>query len=149
MCAISYGIARPARLLRSPRNDSQCKAIENIMSEVSRSLVAASSRPLILAVLAQAGESYGYDIILRIRDLSGGVLDWQEGMLYPVLHRLEEEGLIAARWGLSEQGRKRKYYRLQRQGAEALREEMAQWLQVHRTLMKLMDEGQAGLLPTP
>lgn len=109
------------------------------MAEVSRSLIAASSRPLVLAILSQRGESYGYEIIQDVVRLSGGLLEWQEGMLYPVLHRLEAEGLVASRWGVSEEGRKRKYYHLRPSGAEALRAEMAQWLEVHRTLMKALE----------
>ncbi|HET6566488.1 MAG TPA: helix-turn-helix transcriptional regulator [Rhodothermales bacterium] len=107
------------------------------MPEVSRSLVAASSRPLILAILSELQESYGYEIIQEVKRLSGGVLEWQDGMLYPVLHRLEEEGLIASRWGVAENGRKRKYYRLNPSGLEALKAEMAQWVQVHQTLMSV------------
>ena len=104
---------------------------------ISKALVAASTRPLILAILAEHSESYGYDIIQKVKTLSGGALQWQDGMLYPVLHRLEKEGLIEAYWGRSETGRKRKYYRLQKQGKLALKEEIEQWMQVHKTLMKV------------
>ena len=104
---------------------------------VSKALVAASTRPLILAILAQQGESYGYEIIQRVKKLSGGALHWQDGMLYPVLHRLENDDLIEAYWGRSEKGRKRKYYRLKTAGKQALRAEIEQWMQVHETLMKV------------
>lgn len=104
---------------------------------VSKALVAASTRPLILAILAQRGQSYGYDIIQQVKSLSGGSLNWQDGMLYPVLHRLEKEGLIEAYWGRSEKGRKRKYYRLQPTGKAALKAEIEQWMNVHETLMKV------------
>jgi PadR family transcriptional regulator PadR len=93
---------------------------------ISRELVAASTRPLVLAILAR-GESYGYAIIQEIRERSGGELTWTEGMLYPVLHRLEERDLIVARWGKSETGRRRKYYRLSDDGGRALSEEMTKW----------------------
>ena len=105
------------------------------MSDVPRTLVAASSRPLVLAILSQQEESYGYEIIQEVKRLSGGVLEWQDGMLYPVLHRLEEEGLISSRWVRVESGRKRKYYRLNPSGFETLKAEMEQWIQVHQTLM--------------
>lgn len=104
---------------------------------VSKALVAASTRPLILAILAERDESYGYDIIQQVRELTGGALHWQDGMLYPVLHRLEKEGLIAARWGRSPAGRKRKYYRLREAGQEALAVEKEQWMRVHEALMQL------------
>jgi DNA-binding PadR family transcriptional regulator len=79
--------------------------------DITKDLVAASATPLVLAVLGQ-GDSYGYEIIKRIRDLSGGELEWNEGMLYPLLHRLADHGLIEAYQGESPTGRARKYYRL-------------------------------------
>lgn len=104
---------------------------------VSKALVAASTRPLILSILAEADESYGYEIIQHVKQLTGGMLDWQDGMLYPVLHRLEDEGLVASRWGRSEKGRRRKYYRLRQAGQEALAVEKEQWLKIHEALMQL------------
>lgn len=103
---------------------------------VSKELVAASSKPLVLAILAR-GESYGYAILQEVRERSGGRLDWTEGMLYPVLHRLEAQKLIQARWATAENGRKRKYYRLSRQGSRALESERADWLAVDATLKAL------------
>ena len=93
---------------------------------ISRELVAASSRPLVLSIL-QRGESYGYAILQEVRELSGGELAWADGMLYPVLHRLEERGLILARWRKSDSGRRRKYYRLSTEGGRALEAERKAW----------------------
>lgn len=101
---------------------------------VSKKLVAAASTPLILAVLSE-GESWGYAILRRIRALSAGRLDWNEGMLYPVLHRLERDGLVEASWGVSEENRKRRYYRVTARGREVLAAEREQWLTVHRALV--------------
>lgn len=109
----------------------------------TKELVAASSRPLVLSIL-ERGESYGYAIIQEVKALSGGELQWTDGMLYPVLHRLEREGLIKARWGKSDTGRKRKYYQLSRAGGKALQAEKAQWLNVHNTLAQLW-----GVKPCP
>jgi PadR family transcriptional regulator, regulatory protein PadR len=103
-----------------------------------KDLVAASSTPLVLSLLAR-GESYGYELIQQIRSLSGEQIAWSEGMLYPVLHRLEKEGLVAAEWKITEAGRKRKYYRINRQGRTALQEEKRQWEVVHGTLAKLWE----------
>lgn len=103
-----------------------------------KELVAASSRPLVLSIL-ERGESYGYAIIQEVKRLSGGELEWTDGMLYPVLHRLEREGLIKAKWGKSDTGRKRKYYTLSRDGGKALKTEKAQWLNVHNTLLQLWE----------
>jgi DNA-binding PadR family transcriptional regulator len=100
---------------------------------VSKELVAASTKPLVLAVLSR-GESYGYAIIQEIRQQSGGQLNWSEGMLYPVLHRMEKEKLILASWKIGENGRKRKYYRLSASGTRAIAKERQQWFAVHETL---------------
>ena len=100
---------------------------------ISRKLVAASSIPIVLSVLSQ-GESYGYAIIQRVRALSSGRIEWTEGMLYPVLHRLAEDGLIEAEWRQAETGRKRKYYRIAERGREVLSKEREEWQAVHSTL---------------
>lgn len=101
--------------------------------EFGKDLVAASATPLVLAILAQ-GDSYGYAIIKRVTELSGGHLQWTDGMLYPVLHRLERHGLVAARWGKSESGRKRKYYRITKEGRAHLAFQQEQWRLVDSTL---------------
>jgi DNA-binding PadR family transcriptional regulator len=103
---------------------------------LSKELVAASTVPLVLSILGQ-GESYGYALIQRVRDLSGGKIEWTEGMLYPVLHWMEREKMIESEWRTAETGRKRKYYRIRREGRKALREEQQQWITVHTTLAEL------------
>jgi len=103
---------------------------------LSKELVAASTKPLILAMLTN-GESYGYQLIQRIRELSGGQIQWSEGMLYPFLHWMEAQGLIESVWKASDQGRRRKYYRISRQGGKELQLERDQWLGVHQTLTRL------------
>ena len=79
-------------------------------------LVAASTVPLVLSVLTES-ENYGYALIQRVRELSGGKIEWTEGMLYPVLHWMEKEKLIQSEWRAGETGRKRKYYRVQKASA--------------------------------
>ena len=103
---------------------------------ITKDLIAASAVPLVLSIL-QEGESYGYAIIRRVRELSGGGIEWTDGMLYPVLHRLEAQELVQSRWGESETGRKRKYYALQADGQQALRDQKEQWSLVQQTLAKL------------
>jgi len=103
---------------------------------LSKELVAASTVPIVLSVLTD-GESYGYALIQRVRELSGGRIEWTEGMLYPVLHWMEDQGLIESEWREAETGRQRKYYRLKKGGRKALREEKEQWMSVHETLTKL------------
>ena len=101
--------------------------------EMSKDLVAASATPLVLAILAE-GDSYGYAIIKRVTELSGGHLQWTDGMLYPVLHRLERQGYVAARWSASETGRKRKYYRITKEGLALLAAQRQQWQAVDGAL---------------
>lgn len=103
---------------------------------INKDLVAASSTPLVLAILAE-GDSYGYAILQRVRELSGGEMEWTDGMLYPVLHRLEKAGLIESRWETAETGRKRKYYRVTKAGRDQLAEERRQWRAVDDALRKI------------
>ena len=101
--------------------------------EINKDLIAASSTPIVLAILAE-GDSYGYAILQRVRELSGGRLEWTDGMLYPVLHRLERLGYVKAHWETAESGRKRKYYHITAAGRTQLAEERRQWQAVDATL---------------
>jgi DNA-binding PadR family transcriptional regulator len=103
---------------------------------IPKELVAASAEALVLSILAK-GESYGYAIIQEVRARSDDHLQWTDGMLYPVLHRMEDYGWIESRWEKMENGRKRKYYSLKADGKAALKEQRAQWLKVHDVLMQL------------
>ena len=102
---------------------------------ISKELMAASTRPLILTIL-ERGESYGYQIIQDVKKLSGGTLEWSDGMLYPVLHKMEKDGLVQSRWDVSEKGRRRKYYSITDAGTEEIASAKRQWLSVHEVLKK-------------
>ncbi|MEN6390946.1 MAG: PadR family transcriptional regulator [Syntrophomonas sp.] len=101
----------------------------------SKDLTAASATPLILAILKEK-DSYGYAIIKRVKEMSENELVWTEGMLYPVLHRLEEQQLIESYWQKSEAGRKRKYYRVNERGLKELEVQKKQWEIVVSALAK-------------
>lgn len=101
--------------------------------EINKDLIAASSTPIVLAILAEE-DSYGYAILQRVRELSGGRLEWTDGMLYPVLHRLGRLGHVESRWEVAESGRRRKYYRITPQGRAQLEEQRRQWQAVDATL---------------
>lgn len=101
--------------------------------EINKDLVAASSTPIVLAILAEQ-ESYGYAILKRVRELSDGRLEWTDGMLYPVLHRLERLGFVEARWQQIGGARRRKYYRITPEGLAQLAEQRSQWEAVGETL---------------
>jgi PadR family transcriptional regulator, regulatory protein PadR len=113
--------------------------------EINKDLIAASSTPIVLAILAE-GDSYGYAILKRVRELSGGRMEWTDGMLYPVLHRLERLGHVEAWWEVAESGRRRKYYRITSGGRTQLAEERRQWQAVDATLRGIW---QALSLPVP
>ena len=113
--------------------------------EINKDLIAASSTPIVLAILAEA-DSYGYAILQRVRELSGGRMEWTDGMLYPVLHRLERLGYVEARWEVAESGRKRKYYGITGPGRAQLAEERRQWEAVDATLKGIF---QALFSPLP
>src|SRR3954462_956559 len=93
---------------------------------LAKELIAASTEPLILSLLS-GGESYGYALIQEIKRLSGDKIEWTDGMLYPVLHRMEDNGWIKSRWVEIENGRKRKYYSIKKKGEQALSEKREQW----------------------
>lgn len=106
----------------------------------SKDLIAASSTPVILSILLYK-ESYGYEIIQTVKKVSNGTMKWTDGMLYPILHRLEQQELIASAWKESDAGRKRKYYRIKKEGKKALAEEKVKWNIVNSTLNKIWKEG--------
>lgn len=95
-------------------------------TRIGKDLVAASALPLVLAILNE-GESYGYAILKRIDELSGGELEWTEGMLYPLLHRLDRLGYVEARWDSPHGARRRRYYHITAGGRNALSEHRRQW----------------------
>ncbi|HXV70404.1 MAG TPA: PadR family transcriptional regulator [Acidimicrobiia bacterium] len=100
---------------------------------IDKDLVAATATPLVLAILAE-GESYGYAILKRVRDLSDGELEWTDGMLYPLLHRLHRLGYVTTQWRTPSGERRRKYYTITDDGREALTDQRRQWETVTRTL---------------
>ncbi len=112
--------------------------------QIDKDLVAASATPLVLAILAER-ESYGYAIIKQVRDLSNGELDWTDGMLYPLLHRLNRLGYVTTEWRTPPEGRRRRYYSITDEGSAALAEHKRQWVTVTRALGGMW--GRADLLP--
>jgi DNA-binding PadR family transcriptional regulator len=116
--------------------------------EINKDLIAASSTPIVLAILAEQ-DSYGYAIIKRVREISEGHMEWTDGMLYPVLHRLERLGFIKARWEKAETGRKRKYYGITSQGEAQLIEQRSQWQAVDATLRGVWKSIADSIPPNP
>lgn len=105
---------------------------------ISKALVAASTKPLVLAILRN-GENYGYQIIQSVRRLSGGRLEWSEPMLYPLLKRMERDGLIKSEWKLTESQRFRRYLRLTEKGLKEQEQETAEWFLINDVFGKVLD----------
>ena len=93
---------------------------------LDKELVAATSASITLTILCEA-DSYGYEIIQRVTELTRGELEWTEAMLYPVLHRLESRALVKSYWQTSPSGRKRKYYAITSAGRAELKDRKRQW----------------------
>lgn len=105
---------------------------------IGKDLVAASATPLVLGILAD-GASYGYAILKRVEAVSAGAWEWTDGMLYPLLHRLERLGLVEASWQLSDEGRRRKVYAITPAGRKELAEQRQQWDVVTDALRAVLD----------
>ena len=112
--------------------------------QIDKELVAASATPLVLAILAEE-ESYGYAILKRVRQLSDGEIEWTDGMLYPLLHRLRRLGYVTTEWRTPQGGRRRRYYRITEDGQTALDGHKRQWTTVARALGDIWGNG--NLLP--
>lgn len=118
--------------------------VSETLMQIDKDLVAASATPLVLAILAE-GENYGYAILRRVRELSDGELDWTDGMLYPLLHRLARLGYVTTEWRTPPEGRRRRYYAVTDGGHAALAEHKRQWEAVTRALSGIWRGG--DLLP--
>jgi len=117
--------------------DLQGNVVPGIRMKASnKELVGASTAVLILGVLRR-GSNYGYEIVRQINEHADGAFTWQEGTVYPVLHKLERDGLVRSRWEEAETGRKRKYYALTAAGRESLEEGTRQWQVFHQMIVKL------------
>lgn len=112
---------------------------------MDKDLVAAMASPLVLAILAD-GDSYGYAILKRVRELSHDELEWSDGMLYPLLHRLERGGHVRADWGASPEGRRRRYYAITDAGRTQLADQRRQWETATRTLGGIWDRTAPGAM---
>jgi DNA-binding PadR family transcriptional regulator len=114
---------------------------------IDKDLVAASATPLVLTLLA-AEENYGYAILKRVREVSGGEFEWTDGMLYPLLHRLRRLGWVTTEWRTPLEGRRRKYYAITDEGRAALAEQQRQWVAVTSALSDVWS-GFGGLMAAP
>ena len=105
---------------------------------ISKALIAASTKPLVLTIL-KSGENYGYQIIQIIRQFSGGCLEWSEPMLYPLLQRMERDGLVKSKWKITDSKRLRKYYSITEKGLKEQEQDKNQWFLVSKIFRQLLD----------
>lgn len=103
-----------------------------------KELIGATTTTLILAVLKES-ETHGYEIVRRVDELSGGLFEWQEGTIYPVLHKLELAGLIEGRWAIGETGKKRRVYAITREGSSALKAQRKEWEIFSTTVSRMLE----------
>jgi PadR family transcriptional regulator, regulatory protein PadR len=113
---------------------------------IEKDLVAASATPLVLGILAE-GDSYGYAILKRVNELSAGRMTWTDGMLYPLLHRLERLEYVQARWQVGDTGRRRKHYAVTPAGLEVLADRRRQWAVVSDALQRVWQGAGSGMVP--
>lgn len=97
---------------------------------------------LLILKAVSLGKLHGYGVLLRIEQITGGALTIQQGALYPALYRVEKQGLIDSEWGVSDNNRRAKYYKLTTLGRQRLRDESASW-------SRLSDAMAAALRATP
>jgi DNA-binding PadR family transcriptional regulator len=98
----------------------------NLMKSISKELIGASAAPLILSIL-KSGDSYGYEIVQRVKEQTGGKVSWKEASIYPVLKKLENSGLIKSYWKMVEKERPRKYYTMLTDGNLQLEQNKLEW----------------------
>lgn len=104
--------------------------------KTDKELIGASTSLLVLTVLAREA-SYGYQIIRSINHEAEGLFTWQEGTIYPVLHKLEKDELVRTQWQQADTGRKRKYYYITAKGRGALDAGTEQWDAFHGLITRM------------
>ena len=94
---------------------------------------------LLILKAVSLGPLHGYGVLLRIEQISGGALAIEQGALYPALARLERQRLLDAEWGVSDNNRRAKFYRLTTAGRRRLRDETDGWLRLVRAMAAVLD----------
>ncbi len=110
------------------------------MERISKDLVGVSSSSIILSLLKQ-GDSYGYEMIQKVNEFTNGEVQWHEVGIYPILKKLESEGMIKSYWVVKEGERPRKYYSLLEPGIRQLETNKYEWNLVESLYKKLWSLG--------
>lgn len=114
------------------------------MTTLSKDLIAASSIPIILAVLNQ-GESYGYEIIQKVKETSKGMLQFSDGTLYPILRKLEDKELIVSEWRVADNEKRRRYYRITPKGYDHFKTEQTALQLINQLIIQLWNQHKPDL----
>lgn len=114
------------------------------MTTISKDLIAATSIPLILAVLKN-GESYGYEIIQKVKEASKGRLQFSDGTLYPILRKLEDKGLITSEWRVADNEKRRRYYQITTQGHNHFKTEQNAWEFMNQLITEIWNQPKPDL----
>jgi PadR family transcriptional regulator PadR len=109
------------------------------MAKPSKSDLLQGTLDLLILRTLSLGAQHGWGISLRIQQMSADVLRVNQGSLYPALHRLEDQGLIDAEWGTSENNREAKFYRLTRAGQRQLQVETEQWTRITSAVARVLN----------
>jgi transcriptional regulator len=110
------------------------------MAKKSTAMLRGTLDLLVLEGLSHGGEVHGFALQEWLREVSDGSFDIDEGALYPALYRMADRGWLAAEWGISDRGRRAKYYRLTAAGEKALAAERVRWLDYVRTMGRFVQE---------
>jgi transcriptional regulator len=94
---------------------------------------------LLILKATSLGSLHGFGVMLRIQQISRGAFEVEQGALYPALYRLEEKGMLTSEWGVSENNRRAKYYRLTRKGEKRLREQTDTWNRLASAMATVLD----------
>jgi PadR family transcriptional regulator, regulatory protein PadR len=113
-----------------------------MVMKTNKELVGASTSLMVLGVLAKA-PSYGYEIVKRVNGEAGDLFTWQEGTIYPVLHKLEKDGHVRTQWQEADSGRQRKYYYITAKGRELLTEGVREWSGFYKLFLRIAEEPNA------
>jgi PadR family transcriptional regulator, regulatory protein PadR len=110
--------------------------------KLRKELIGATTHSLILSILAD-GENHGYEIVRKVNDLSEGVFEWREGTVYPVLHKMEQAGLIDGQWVTGSTGKQRRVYKLTDAGRRALKDQKKEWAVFSKAVNRILEVAHA------
>ncbi|MBT4482669.1 MAG: PadR family transcriptional regulator [Candidatus Latescibacteria bacterium] len=105
---------------------------------INKELVGASSALLVLKVLARKPD-YGYEIVKKVNEAADNFYTWQEGTIYPLLRKLEKEGLLRSQWESAGNKRRRKYYYITAKGRETITEGTREWNGFYQLIMRIAE----------